>query len=137
MLQCHCLNQCPTHLAGTSPRPHKGLFIPLPEPIRLASVAYGYNVNHLLVVQYLVDHAVIPNANTPKTLKTLQLAATTRPRILGQRLYPGKYTVDNPSVEGLQFLPRGLSKSDAVFRHSASLASPAPPEPTLEIHGVH
>ena len=60
MLQCHCLNRCLTHLAGTSPRPHsEGLSIPLPEPIRLTSVAYGYNVNHLLVIQHLVDHAVL------------------------------------------------------------------------------
>jgi hypothetical protein len=69
-------------------------------------VAHGYNVNYLLVVQYLIDHAVMSNANAPKILKPLKLATPRRAWILGQRLYPGKYTADDAGVEVFQFLPR-------------------------------
>jgi len=39
-------------------------------------VAYGYNVNHLLIVQHLVHHAIVPDANAPKILQTLKLGNT-------------------------------------------------------------
>jgi len=47
----------------------------LSELVNLASVAYGYNVNHHFVVKYLIDHTIIPDANAPGVLKALQLAA--------------------------------------------------------------
>ena len=107
MLQYRYLTGCLLHLADTAPRlPNEGLFIPLSEPIRLTSVAHSHNVNHLLVVQHLVDHAVMPDANTPKILKTLKLATTRRAWILGQCLYLGEYTSDDAGVKVFQFLPR-------------------------------
>ena len=37
----------------------------LSEPVCLASVAHGYDVNHQLLAKHLVDHAIISDANAP------------------------------------------------------------------------
>jgi hypothetical protein len=69
-------------------------------------MAHGYDVNHPLVVQHLVDHTVMSDTNTPKTLQTMKLAATRRVWILGQRFYLGESPVDDAGVEMFQFLSR-------------------------------
>jgi hypothetical protein len=50
-------------------------------------MAHRYNVNCLLVVKHLVDHAVIPDANAPKILEALELATIKRTWVPGQRFY--------------------------------------------------
>jgi len=67
-------------------------------------MAHGYNVNHHLVIKYLVDHAIIPNANAPKVLKAPELATAGGTGIPGQTLYLGEYPVDDIGTEVFQFL---------------------------------
>jgi hypothetical protein len=67
-------------------------------------VANGNNVNRHFVVKDLVDHAIIPNTNPPKTIEASQLSAAMRTRVLSQRFYLWKDPTEHIRVEAFQFL---------------------------------
>jgi hypothetical protein len=66
-------------------------------------MAHGYYVNHHLVIKYLVDHAIIPNANTPEVFEALELVTARGTGIPSQTLYLGEYSVDDIGTEVFQF----------------------------------
>jgi len=67
-------------------------------------MAHRHDINHLIVVKHVVNHAIVPNANAPKVLKALDFATTTWAWILSQCLYPGEYTSNDTGAETLEFL---------------------------------
>jgi hypothetical protein len=67
-------------------------------------MAYGYNVNHHLVIKHLVNYTIIPDANAPKVLKAAKLATARGTGILSQSFYPWKYPADDTNTEAFQFL---------------------------------